>query len=86
MNILITHFRSAPSKDLRRQRFLADPLDSAGTDGVSLEMSKRQGILTELGHRVAICSAYGWADYPVPALEFDSDRVPGRSDYRYKIR
>lgn len=50
-------------------------IDSAGTDGVSLEMMKRQGILNEMGHEVSICSAYNWADFPVPALEFDSEEV-----------
>jgi hypothetical protein len=28
-----------------------------------------------MGHDVAICSAYEWAEYPVPGLEFDSDDV-----------
>jgi len=50
-------------------------MNSAGTDGVSLEMVKRKALLEEMGHRVAICSAYDWADYPVPALEFDSEEV-----------
>jgi glycosyltransferase involved in cell wall biosynthesis len=26
-----------------------------------------------MGHEVAICSAYDWAEFPVPALEFDSE-------------
>jgi glycosyltransferase involved in cell wall biosynthesis len=50
-------------------------MSSAGTDGVSLEMMKRKALLEEMGHRVAICSAYDWADYPIQALEFDSEEV-----------
>jgi glycosyltransferase involved in cell wall biosynthesis len=53
----------------------ADTSDSAGTDGVSLEMHKRQSILQSMGHEVAICSAYDWADLPVAALEFDREEV-----------
>ncbi|MCK4963963.1 MAG: hypothetical protein KAS54_02700, partial [Dehalococcoidia bacterium] len=51
------------------------PLDSAGTDGVSLEIAKRQALLEAMGHQVAICSAYDWADFPIPALEFDRGEV-----------
>jgi hypothetical protein len=36
---------------------------------------KRKAILEKMGHEVAICSAYGWADFPVPLLEFDSEEV-----------
>ena len=77
MKVLFVHFRSAPSHGLKepRQRTQAGEIDSAGTDGVSLEMMKRQGILNQMGHEVAICSAYYWADFPVPALEFDSEEV-----------
>lgn len=53
----------------------ADASDSAGADGVSLEMHKRQSLLQSMGHEVTICSAYEWADLPIPALEFDSQRV-----------
>lgn len=49
--------------------------DSAGTDGVSLQMMERRNLLEEMGHQTAMCSAYSWADYPVPALEFDSEEV-----------
>ena len=28
-----------------------------------------------MGHEVAICSAYHWADFPVPVLEFESEDV-----------
>jgi glycosyltransferase involved in cell wall biosynthesis len=54
-----------------------DELDSAGTDGVSLEIAKRKEILQEMGHKVAICSAYDWADFPVPGLEFERDAIVG---------
>lgn len=74
MNILIAHFRSAP-KDQTGTKGSADATDSAGTDGVSLEMVKRQNILTEMGHTVTICSAYDWADYAIPELEFDKEDV-----------
>lgn len=73
MKILIIHFRSAPPQTA--QQSAADALDSAGTDGVSLEMYKRQKILTAQGHEVCICSAYDWADYSVPELEFDTDKT-----------
>ena len=77
MRVLIVHFRSAPSHNLQQlqQRTQAGDIDSAGTDGVSLEMMKRRTLLEEMGHQVAICSAYKWADFPVPALEFDSEEV-----------
>lgn len=75
MRVLIVHFRSAPSRDwkptgLSSQR---DAGDSAGTDGVSLEMMKRRDLLEGMGHQVAICSAYDWAECPISALEFDSE-------------
>ncbi len=75
MRVLILHFRSAPTCDLASGSICTDPLDSAGTDGVSLEMAKRRGLLEEMGHDVGICSAYQWADFPVPGLEFDSEEV-----------
>lgn len=75
MRVLIIHFRSAPSRGLQEQRTKVDPLDSAGTDGVSLEIAKRRTLLEAMGHTVAICSAYDWADFAVPALEFDREEV-----------
>ncbi|UCC16217.1 MAG: glycosyltransferase family 4 protein [Dehalococcoidales bacterium] len=51
--------------------------DSAGTDGVSLQMMERRNLLEEMGHQAAMCSAYSWADYPVATLEFDSEEVNG---------
>jgi len=75
MRILIIHFRSAPVRDTQMKHANVDPLDSAGTDGVSLEMAKRQVMLETMGHSVAICSAYDWADYYVPELEFDREGV-----------
>jgi len=77
MRVLIVHFRSAPGHDLKelRQPAKAGEIDSAGTDGVSLEMMKRRSLLEDMGHQVAICSAYNWADFPIPALEFDSKEV-----------
>jgi glycosyltransferase involved in cell wall biosynthesis len=36
-------------------------------------MKKRRGVLEAMGHKVAICSAYDWAEFPIPALEFDSE-------------
>ncbi len=74
MKILILHFRSAPSGRGGRDSG-ADLTESAGTDGVSLEMMKRQALLTSMGHDVGICSAYDWADLPIPALEFDREDV-----------
>ena len=55
MRALIVHFRSAPARGLEQRRVNVDPLDSAGTDGVSLEMAKRQALLEAMGHQVAIC-------------------------------
>lgn len=75
MKVLIIHFRSAPGGGLQKHRPDVDPLDSAGTDGVSLEIVKRQASLKSMGHEVAICSAYDWADFAIPALEFDSAEV-----------
>jgi len=75
MKVLIVHFRSAPARGLQKHRVNVDPLDSAGTDGVSLEIAKRQTLLEAMGHKVAICSAYDWADFTIPALEFDSEEV-----------
>ncbi len=37
MRILIVHFRSAPTEEQSASNFLANPDDSAGTYGVSLE-------------------------------------------------
>jgi glycosyltransferase involved in cell wall biosynthesis len=75
MRVLIIHFRSAPGAGLRKHWVNVDPLDSAGTDGVSLEIVKRQASLKSMGHKVAICSAYDWADFAIPTLEFDSEEV-----------
>lgn len=75
MRILMVHFRSAPICDAAEAPVCTDPQDSAGTDGVSLEMAKRRSLLMEMGHEVAICSAFEWAEYPVPGLEFDRDEV-----------
>jgi hypothetical protein len=75
MKVLIVHFRSAPARGLHKYRVNIYPLDSAGTDGVSLEVAKRQALLEAMGHKVAICSAYDWADFAIPALEFDSEEV-----------
>lgn len=75
MKILILHFRSAPGADGSGSPLKTDPTDSAGTDGVSLEIKKRKSLLESMGHKVSICSAYGWADLPVPALEFDREQV-----------
>ena len=77
MKVMIIHFRSAPAHDKipARNNRKGGELDSAGTDGVSLEMKKRRALLEEMGHQVAICSAYSWAEYPLPALEFDSDET-----------
>lgn len=58
MKILILHFRSAPGPDESGSAFRTDPTDSAGTDGVSLEMKKRPAILESMRHEVSICSAY----------------------------
>ena len=75
MRVLIIHFRSAPARGLRVQRSSVDSLDSAGTDGVSLEIAKRQALLEAIGHNIAVCSAYHWADFQIAALEFDSEAV-----------
>jgi len=77
VNALIIHFRSAPAPDWKQQNSKGgqEQTDSAGTDGVSLEMKKRRQLLEEMGHQVAISSAYEWAEYPLPALEFDSDET-----------
>lgn len=77
MRVLIVHFRSAPPTATQGQCANVDPQDSAGTDGVSLEMAKRRALLEEMGHEVAVCSAYNWAEFPVPALEFDSEGTIG---------
>ena len=74
MRILMWHFRSAPA-DRTRLTGLQDPGDSAGTDGVSLEMMKRRAMLEAEGHEVAVSSAYSWSEFPIAALEFDSDAV-----------
>jgi glycosyltransferase involved in cell wall biosynthesis len=50
-------------------------MDSAGTDGVSLEMAKRRELLQAMGHIVAVCSACEWADFQIPDLEFDSEET-----------
>jgi glycosyltransferase involved in cell wall biosynthesis len=73
MKILIIHFRSAPPPTFKKLDTPAS--DSAGTDGVSLEIQKRSALLKELGHQVSICSAYSWSDFPIPELEFDSEEV-----------
>lgn len=77
MKVLIVHFRSAPGENWRPSDSLAAhrEVDSAGTDGVSLEMKKRRGLLEAMGHEVAICSAYGWAEFPITSLEFDSEET-----------
>ena len=28
-----------------------------------------------MGHEVSVCSAYGWADYPIPELEFETNET-----------
>jgi len=73
MKILIIHFRSAPPPTSRN--LVTPASDSAGTDGVSLEIQKRTDLLEKLGHQVSICSAYSWSDFPLPELEFDSGEV-----------
>ena len=75
MKVLILHFRSARTGRERGYRTRPDVTDSAGTDGVSLEIMKRQALLEAMGHEVDICSAYDWADLPIPALEFDREEV-----------
>ncbi len=77
MNVVILHFRSAPRKrpDAATSGVTVSASDSAGTDGVSLEMKKRAPLLEAMGHTVSLCSAYPWAEYPIPSLEFDSEPV-----------
>jgi len=76
MKALLIHFRSPPSRWKRHDRLAGlNSTDSAGTDGVSLQLMERRNLMEVMGHQVAICSAYAWADYPVPALEFDSEAV-----------
>lgn len=75
MKILIVHFRSARTNGEGGYGTTANVTDSAGTDGVSLEIMKRQALLEAMGHEVDICSAYHWADLPIPALEFDRQDV-----------
>ena len=77
MKILIIHFRSAPREaaDSNNSSTKQSETDSAGTDGVSLEMKKRRSMLEKMGHTVTICSAYDWAEYPIGDLEFDSENI-----------
>ena len=75
MKVLFIHFRSAPAGQMKNKRVRVDPLDSAGTDGVSLEMTKRRDLLEAMGHIVAVCSACEWADFQIPDLEFDSEET-----------
>jgi len=75
MKVLILHFRSARTAAEGGHRTRPDVTDSAGTDGVSLEIMKRQALLEAMGHEVRICSAYDWADLSIPALEFDREDV-----------
>lgn len=77
MKVLIIHFRSAPGSGWKpsRQFSAHDEVDSVGTDGVSLEIMKRRNLLEAMGNLVAICSAYDWAEFPLPALEFDSEET-----------
>ena len=75
MKVLFIHFRSAPARQMKKKRARVDPLDSAGTDGVSLEMTKRRDLLEAMGHIVAVCSACEWADFQIPDLEFDSEET-----------
>ena len=75
MKVLFIHFRSAPARQMKKKRVRVDPLDSAGTDGVSLEMTKRRELLEAMGHIVAVCSACEWADFQIPDLEFDSEET-----------
>lgn len=56
MKILIIHFRSAPPSTFSNLDTPAN--DSAGTDGVSLEIKKRATLLEEMSHQISICSAY----------------------------
>jgi hypothetical protein len=63
-------------------------IDSAGTDGVSLEIMKRRALLEEIGHKVAISSACHWADFPIAELEFESQEVVKimRNLYGFRIK
>ena len=72
VRVLFIHFRSAPSQS---QQAVDNPGHSAGTDGVSLEMMKREQVLREMGHEVAMCSALAHATFPIPQLEFESEAV-----------
>lgn len=74
MKILIIHYRSAP-RSAQQAAGTASTSESAGTDGVSLEIAKRTELLEELGHTVAVCSAYPWADIPLPELEFEDEKA-----------
>jgi len=76
VKVLIIHFRSGPGVGNDREAAI-DAGESAGTDGVSLEMAKRAKLLVEMGHEVAIASAYGWADITIPELEFERREVVG---------
>jgi len=75
MKVLFIHFRSAPARGITEKRVSVDSMDSAGTDGVSLEMAKRRELLQAMGHIVAVCSACEWADFQIPDLEFDSEET-----------
>jgi len=75
MKVLFIHFRSAPARGITEKRVRVDSMDSAGTDGVSLEMAKRRELLQAMGHIVAVCSACEWADFQIPDLEFDSEET-----------
>ncbi len=77
MKVLLIHFRSAPAIGWKQTCELAKRYrtDSAGSDGVSLEMKKRRDMLEAMGHKVAVCSACEWAEFPLPNLEFDSDET-----------
>lgn len=74
MRVLIIHFRSGPGVHNTKEATI-DAGESAGTDGVSLEMAKRAKLLAEMGHEVAISSAYDWADISIPELEFEREEV-----------
>ncbi len=74
MKVLIIHFRSGPGVNNSREATV-NAEESAGTDGVSLEMAKRAKLLSSMGHEVAIASAYDWADMTIPELEFEDEHV-----------
>lgn len=96
MKVLFIHFRSPPTRDNKQvKNSRMSGTDSAGTDGVSLQMMDRLNLVEEMGHQAAICSAYFWADYPVTDLEFDSEEVSRMmlnlfgaeiSDYKDEVR